>query len=82
MNSIFQEYIGVFIYVYLDNIFVFSKTITDHQTHLKLVFDKLRKHELFLCADKCKLYAEKLECLSHMIDNKRLHTDSDKMACI
>jgi hypothetical protein len=82
MNSIFQEYIGVFVYVYLNDIFVFSETITDYQTHLKLVFDKLQKHELFLCADKCKLYAEKLECLGHMIDNKGLHADSDKMARI
>ena len=50
--------------------------------NLQLVFNKLQEHELYLWADKCELYAEKLECISHMIDDKGLHADSNKMARI
>jgi hypothetical protein len=82
MNRIFQDYIGVFIHVYLDDIFVFSDSIEEHQNHLGLVLNKLREHSLYLHADKCELYAEKVECLGHMIDEHGLHADSDKMACI
>jgi hypothetical protein len=82
MNSIFCEYIGLFMHTYLDDIFVFNNTIEDHQKHLKLVFDKLREHKLYLRANKCELYAEKLECLGHMIDDQGLHADGDKMARI
>jgi hypothetical protein len=82
MNRIFQDYIGVFIHVYLDDIFVFSDSIEEHQNHLGLVLNKLREHSLYLHADKCELYAEKVECLGHMIDEHGLHADSDKMARI
>jgi hypothetical protein len=68
MNRIFQDYIGVFVHVYLDDIFVFSDSIEEHQNHLGLVLNKLCEHSLYLRADKCELYAEKIECLGHMID--------------
>src|SRR6202040_1776661 len=42
MTVIFQEYIGRFVHVYLDDIFVFSNSIEEHKKHLRLVFDKLR----------------------------------------
>jgi hypothetical protein len=82
INSIFRDYIGIFVHAYLDDIFVFSDTIEEHQKHLALVFNKLREHSLYLRAEKCELYAEKVECLGHMIDEHGLHADSDKMARI
>jgi hypothetical protein len=82
MNRIFQDYIGVFIHVYLDNISMFSDSIEVHQNHLGLMLNKLREDSLYICTDKYKLYAEKVECLSHMIDEHSLHADSDKMAHI
>ncbi len=38
MTSIFQDIIGVSVHVYLDDIFVYSDTIDDHERHLKVVF--------------------------------------------
>ena len=82
MNHIFRDYIGIFMHVYLDDVFVFSKSVEEHEKHLQLVFDKIREHQFFLKEDKCSLYAEKVECLGHIIDEKGLHADSDKMARI
>ena len=39
MNSIFSDYIGVFIYIYLDDMAIFSLTLDDHIKHCKLVID-------------------------------------------
>ena len=36
--SIFWDYIGIFLHVYLDDIFVFSDTVQEHQGHLEKVF--------------------------------------------
>ena len=38
MYSIFRDYIGIFLHVYLDDIFVFSDTVQEHQGHLEKVF--------------------------------------------
>jgi hypothetical protein len=82
MNSIFREYIGIFLHAYLDDLFVYSNSVQEHQRHLGLVFARLREHEFYLREDKCELFADKVDCLGHMIDEKGLHVDADKMAKI
>lgn len=82
MTHIFREHIGKFLHVYLDDIFVFSDTIEEHQEHLRAVFECLRKAELYLKASKCDLYSERTDCLGHIIDEQGLHASADKMAKI
>ena len=84
MNSIFSEYIRILLHAYLDDLFIYSNLVQEHQKHLGLVFKKLRlrKHELYLREEKCKLFAAKVNCLGHMIDKKGLHIDANKMAKI
>ena len=69
MTIIFREYIGRFVHVYLDDIFVFSNSIEEHKKHLGLVFNKLRKAQLFLVESKLNLYSKKMDCLGHIIDD-------------
>ena len=82
MTYVFREYIGRFVHVYLDDIFVYSDSVEQHQEHLKLVFDKLREAQLYLKAEKCDLYSPRMECLGHIVDDKGIHADEDKMARI
>jgi len=53
--------------------------VQEHQKHLGLV---LREHKLYLREEKCELFMAKVNCLGHMIDEKGLHTDANKMAKI
>jgi Reverse transcriptase (RNA-dependent DNA polymerase) len=80
MNLIFHKFIGIFLHVYLDDIFVYSKLVQEHKRHLELVFVWLCKHEFYLKQEKCELFTEKVECLGHMIDKKGLHANGNKMA--
>ena len=80
MTAIFREYIGIFVHVYLDDLFVFSDSITEHGVHLTIVFAKLRDNLFYLSIPKCLLFAIRLDCLGHLIDQKGLHADTDKMA--
>jgi hypothetical protein len=82
MNMIFRDYIGIFMHTYLDDLFVYSDMIEEHQIHLELVFVQLCKHEFYLCKDKCELYADSIDCLGHRIDDKGFHMDTDKMVKI
>jgi hypothetical protein len=82
MTAIFREFIGRFVHVYLDDIFVFSDSIEEHEKHLGLVFDKLRKAQLFLERSKLDLYSKRMDCLGHIIDDRGIHADTDKMSRI
>ncbi|CAF1640944.1 unnamed protein product, partial [Didymodactylos carnosus] len=54
MNSIFHEYLDVFVIIYLDDILIYSKNEEDHLKHIKIVLDLLRKHQLFAKKSKCE----------------------------
>ena len=59
MTIVLREYIGQFVHVYLNDIFVFSNMLEEHERHLRLVLDALTKAEFYLECDKCDLYAVK-----------------------
>ena len=65
MTQIFRKFIGKFIYIYLDDIFIFSNSIEEHESHLHKVFDLLRAQSLYLSAPKVDLYSSRMDCLGH-----------------
>jgi hypothetical protein len=79
MNHIFASYLGVFVYVYLDDIIIFSDTIEDHVKHVRIVFDILRKEKLYLGPSKMQFFAEELKILGHVIDDKGISMDPHKV---
>jgi hypothetical protein len=82
MTHIFRRCLGKFVHVYLDDIFIFSYSIEEHEAHLKVVFDILREQHLFLSVKKVDLYSAQMDCLGHRIDRKGLHADADKMKSV
>jgi hypothetical protein len=48
---------------------VFSDSIEEHEEHLRLVFDKLCKAQLYLEEKKLKLFSKRMDCLGHIIDD-------------
>ena len=61
---------------------MFSNTTEEHERHLKEVFDRLRSNTLYLKWSKCDLYSKSVDCLGHVIDDKGIHPDTGKLACI
>ena len=79
MTVVFREYITRFVHVYLDNIFIFSSTIEEHEKHLAMVFNKLCEAQLYLSQDKVNRYSQRMDCLGHIVLDRGIHTDTNKM---
>ena len=45
-NLVFQPYVDQFVVVFIDNILVYSKYRKNHNTHLRVVLETLRKERL------------------------------------
>ena len=60
--NILRDHLGIFLWVYIDDIFVFSKDTDEHQRHLHLVHELLRRHQLFLCIDKSTFFQSPVPC--------------------
>ena len=79
MTATFRDYIGKFIHVYLDNIFIFSNSLEEHIEHIILALLRLREAHFFLSKSKVDLFSNNVDCLGHVIDDKGIHAESDKM---
>ena len=53
MNEVLSDYIDKFCLVYLDGICIFSKNLTDHKIHVRLILERLKQHNLIANAKKC-----------------------------
>ena len=63
-----------FVFVYLDDILVFSRTLDQHIQHLKTVIDKLSGVSLKLKPSKCRFAQKELEYLGHVVSQGGLKT--------
>ena len=50
----FQPYVDQFVVVFIDDILVYSKDREDHDTHLRVVLETLRKEQLYAKLSKCE----------------------------
>jgi hypothetical protein len=54
MNKVFMEYLDRFVVVFIDDIQIFSKTMEEHEEHLRLVLEKLRSNQMYAKFSKCE----------------------------
>ena len=79
MNWIFAEEIGRDVYIYLDDILIFSKTNKEHIASLKTVCNKLRQHKLFGNRSKTMILPNALSILGHTITSQGVSAESEKI---
>jgi len=82
MNSIFNQHLDKFLLVFIDDILVYSKTEEEHEEHLKIVLQTLRKHKLYAKFDKCDFYQKKIQYWGHMISEEGIAVDPEKIKTI
>ena len=68
--------------IYLDDIVIFSKDLTNHLERLKAVFQKLEKAGLKLKSSKCELFWWQLAYLGYAISAQGIATDEGKIEAI
>jgi hypothetical protein len=47
MNKVFMEYLDKFVVMFIDYIFVYSRSKEGHEGHLHFVLHKLQDHKLY-----------------------------------
>ena len=83
-SSIMHRILGDFdfVFVYVDDICIYSETIEDHIKHIEIVIKKLQEVNLKLNPDKCVWFTKRLDILGHVISDKGIEPDLAKIAAI
>ncbi|KAI3820706.1 hypothetical protein L1987_08254 [Smallanthus sonchifolius] len=82
MNRVCKPYLDKFLIVFIDVILIYSKTKSDHEQHLRLVLDLLRKEQLYAKFSKCEFWLKEVQFLGHIVNEKGIHVDPAKIEAI
>ncbi|GJV19264.1 reverse transcriptase domain-containing protein [Tanacetum coccineum] len=82
MNRVCKPYLDKFIIVFIDDILIYSKNKQEHEEHLKIILELLKKEELYAKFSKCEFWIPKVQFLGHVIDNKGIHVDPAKIESV
>ena len=77
ITRIFEPQLGKSIEVYIDDMVVKSKVVSEHMGDLEVIFDILRKHKLLLNASKCSFGVESSKFLGYMVTHRGIEVNPD-----
>ena len=79
MNYILQDYLGQFVYVYLDDIIIYPKTFEQHVDYIKQVFQTLKQSLLKIKLKKCYFCLPNIHFLGHVVGRNGIQPDPSKI---
>ncbi|GJZ17962.1 putative reverse transcriptase domain-containing protein [Tanacetum coccineum] len=82
MNRVCKPYLDKFLIMFIDDILIYSKNKREHEEHLKIILELLKKEQLYANFSKCDFWLDSVQFLGHVIDNKGVHVDPAKIVAI
>ena len=82
MNRVFKPFLDEFVIVFIDDILVYSKSIAEHEQHLRMVLQTLRDGRLYVNLKKCEFWLSSIAFLRHIISVDEVSIDPHKVETI
>ena len=68
--------------VFINDILMYSKDREDHDTHLQVVLETLRKEQLYAKMSKCEFWLREVSFLRHIVSEEGIRVDPSKIEVI
>ena len=78
VNNVLRDLLNHSVFVYFDDILIFSRDLEKHQRHVRLVLQRLSENHLFVKAEKCTFHASSVPFLGYVVEKGQLRPDPEK----
>lgn len=82
INQCLMDFLDEFCVAYLDDILVYSKTLEEHEAHVRRVLQRLRDWGLQVDVDKCEFHVQETKFLGVIVSTEGLRMDPGKTKAI
>jgi hypothetical protein len=82
INDVLRDMINHFVFVYLDDILIFSKSRHEHCQHVRQVLQRLLKNHLYVKPEKCEFHVTDVAFPGFIIKQGQVLMDSKKTQAV
>jgi hypothetical protein len=79
MNLVFMPELDKFVVVFIDDILIYSRSMEEHEEHLRIVLQRLQEHQLYAMFSKCEFWIKEVPFLGHVVSPEGIAVDLGKV---
>ncbi|CAM4463975.1 unnamed protein product [Leuciscus chuanchicus] len=82
VNDVLRDMLNVFVFVYLDDILIFSPSLEVHVQHVRRVLQRLLENRLFVKSEKCVFHSRSVTFLGSVVSAEGISMDPEKVRAV
>uniref|UniRef100_A0AAQ4QLT0 Gypsy retrotransposon integrase-like protein 1 n=1 Tax=Gasterosteus aculeatus aculeatus TaxID=481459 RepID=A0AAQ4QLT0_GASAC len=82
VNDVLRDMLNQYVFVYLDDILIFSPDEDTHVKHVHQVLQRLLTHQLFVKAEKCEFHVSSVAFLGFIVSQDNIQMDPAKVSAV
>ncbi|KAI2661149.1 Transposon Tf2-6 polyprotein [Labeo rohita] len=82
VNDVLRDMVNRFVFVYLDDILIFSQNERDHVQHVRRVLQRLLENRLYAKLEKCEFHAQSVPFLGFILSPEGIRMDPAKVEAV
>ncbi|KAI2643799.1 Transposon Tf2-9 polyprotein [Labeo rohita] len=79
INEVFRDMLNRWVIVYIDDILIYSNSLSEHISHVRAVLQRLITHQLYAKEEKCEFHQDKVSFLGYIISADGVAMDERKL---